>query len=97
MSLGKLKSSSVPWFGLAGLAFVLGVFVLSGVAQEIAMFVALFGFLAACIRAIVLAVRDNEVSSASIRDPVARTMGIVGSDSSAARRRRPARKRREDA
>ena len=88
MRLGKLKTSSVPWFGLAGVAFVLGVFVLAGAGQEIAMLVALFVFLGACVRGLVLTVRDDEVSSASIRSPGARTMGIVGADSAAARRQR---------
>jgi hypothetical protein len=98
MSLRKLKTSSVPWFGLAGLAFVLGVFVLAGVGQAVALLVALGAFLGACLRGLVLAVRDDEVGSASIRDPAARTMGVIGADSAAARRqRRLARKRREGA
>jgi len=100
MSLRRLKTSSVPWFGLAGLAFVLGVFVLAGAGQEVALFVALFVFLGACLHGLVLAVRDDDVSSASIResDPGARFMGIIGADSAAARRqRRLARDRREDA
>ena len=97
MSLGKLKTSSVPWFGLAGLVFVLGVFVLSDGGQEIALLVALFVFLGACIRGLVLAVRDDEVSSASIRSPGARTLAIVGADLAAARRqRRVQRRRRQD-
>lgn len=97
MSLKKLKTSSVPWFGFAGIVFVLGVFVLGGGGQEIALLVALFVFLGACLRGLVLAVRDDEVSSASIRDPAARTMWIVGSDSAAARRqRRLERQRRRD-
>ena len=97
MSLRKLKTSSVPWFGLAGLAFVLGVFVLAGAGQEVALLVALFVFLGACLRGLVLAVRDDDVSSASIRDPEARTMAIIGADSAAARRgRRVERARRRD-
>lgn len=98
MTLGKLQTSSVPWFGLAGLVFVLASLCLLAGGQEIALLVALFVFLGACIRGLVLAVRDDEVSSASIRSPGARTMAIVGSDLAAARRqRRLARKRREDA
>ena len=88
MSLRKLKTSSVPWFVLAGLAFVLGVSALSGGGQEIALLVALFVFLGACLRGLVLAIRDDEVSSASIRSPAARTMGIIGSDVAAGRRQR---------
>lgn len=86
--LRKLKTSSLPWFGLAGLAFVVGVFVLAGGGQEVALLVGLFVFLAACLRGLVLAVRDDEVSSASFGSPVARTLAILGSDSAAARRRR---------
>ena len=97
MSRGKLKTISVPLFGLALVMFVLGVFVLAGGGQEIALLVALFVFLGACIRSLVLAVRDDEVSSASIRSPVARTLAILGSDFAAARRqRRLARERREE-
>jgi FtsH-binding integral membrane protein len=95
LSVSKLKTSSVPWFGIAGLAFVLGVFVLAGAGQEVALLVALFVFLGACLRGLVLAVRDDDVSSASIRDPAARTMAAIGADSAAARRgRRDARARR---
>ena len=54
MSLRKLNTSSVPWFGLAGLAFVLGVFVLAGAGQEVALLVALLVFLGACLRGLVL-------------------------------------------
>ena len=84
----KLRTSALPWFGLAGLAFVLGVFVLTGGGQEVALLVALFVFLGACLRGIVLAARDDEVSSATIRSPVGRTLTIIGSESAAARRRR---------
>jgi hypothetical protein len=86
-------SSPHGWLG-----FVLGVFVLAGGGQEIALLVALLVFLGACIRGVVLAVRDDEVSSPSIRSPGARTLAILGSDLAAARRqRRLARERREDA
>jgi hypothetical protein len=96
MSLRKLKTSSMPWFALAGVSFVLGVFVLAGGAQEVALLGALFVFLGACIRGAVLAVRDDDVSSRSIRSPGARTLAIIGADSAAARRqRRLARERRE--
>ena len=88
MLLKKLRSSSWPWFAFAGLAFVLGVFVLTGGGQEVALLVALFVFLGACLRGLMLAVRDDEVSSATIRSPVGRTLASIGSDSAAARRRR---------
>lgn len=96
MSLRKLKTSSVPWFGLAALMFVLGVVVLAGAGQEVALLVALFVFLGACLRGLVLAVRDDDVSSASIRNPSARTMAAIGADSAETRRgRRLERQRRQ--
>jgi hypothetical protein len=88
MSLRKLKTSSVPWFGLAGLLFVVSVSVLTGGGQEVALLVALSVFVGACLRGLVLAVRDDDVSSASIRDPEARTLAIIGADSATARRQR---------
>ena len=98
MSLRKLKSSAVPWFGLAVFLFVLGL-VLGGGVGTIVGIVSFFVGLGACIRAVALAVRDDEVSSASIsRTPVERTMAAIGADSAAARRRRrDARARRGDA
>ena len=96
MSLSKLKTSSVPWFGLALFLFVLGL-VLGGGAGIIVGIVAFFVGLGACIRAVALAVKDDDVSSASIIcSPVERTMATIGSDSAAARRqRRLARKQRD--
>jgi hypothetical protein len=94
MLFGKLRTSSLPWFGLAGLAFVLGVLVLSGAGQEVALLVALFVFLGACLRGLVLTARDDEVSSATIRSPAGRTLAIIGSESAAARRRRRAERNR---
>ena len=96
MPLRKLQTSSAPWFGLAGLLFALGVLVLAGADQEVALLVALFVFLGACLRGLVLAVRDDAISSASIRSPGARTMAIIGADSAQARRqRRLERERRQ--
>ena len=96
MSLRKLKTSSVPWFALAGLLLILGL-VLGGGGQEVAVLGALFVFVGACVRGTVLAVRDDDVSSRSIRSPVARTLAIIGADSAAARRqRRLERKRLKD-
>jgi uncharacterized membrane protein YdfJ with MMPL/SSD domain len=97
MSLRRLKTSSLPWFALAGVSFVLGAFVLGGGLQEVALPGALFVFLGGCIRGAGLAVRDDEVSSRSIRGPGARTLAIIGADSATARRqRRLERTRRSD-
>jgi hypothetical protein len=97
MLLNKLKTSSVPWFGLAVFLFVLGL-VLGGGVGVIVGIVSFFVGLGACIRAVALAVRDDDVSSASIMcSPVERTMATIGADSAAARRRRrDARARRQD-
>jgi hypothetical protein len=88
MSLRKLTTSSVPYFGFAGLVLVVGLFVLGGTGQAVALLVALSVFLGACLRGLVLSVRDDDVSSATIYGPGARTMAIIGADSAAVRRRR---------
>jgi hypothetical protein len=68
--------------------FVVGVAIRAGGVQEVDLLAALFVFLGACIRALVLSVRDDEVSSASIRDPTARVLAMMGADAATARRRR---------
>ena len=88
MTLRQLRTGSVLWFGIAGVLFVVGVAILVEGLQEVDLLVALFVFLGACIRALILSVRDDEVSSASIRDPTARVLAMVGADSATARRRR---------
>ena len=88
LTLSKLRTSSVPWFGIAGLSVGSGVAILAGGVQEVDLLAALFVFLGACIRALVLSVRDNDVGSASIRDPTGRVLAMMGADSATARRRR---------
>jgi len=87
-TLTQLRTGSVPWFGIAGFLFVVGVAIRAAGVQEVALLAALFVFLGACIRALVLSVRDDEVSSASIRDHTARVLAMMGADSATARRRR---------
>ena len=87
-TLTQLRTGSVLWFGIAGLLFVVGVAIRAGGVQEVDLLAALFVFLGACIRALVLSVRDDEVSSASIRDPTARVLAMMGADAATARRRR---------
>lgn len=87
-TLTQLRTGSVPWFGIAGLLFVVGVAIGAGGVQAVDLLAALFVFLGACIRALGLSVRDDEVSSASIRDPTARVLAMMGADSATARRRR---------
>lgn len=83
----KLKTSSLPWFGVAALLFIIGSVLDSG-AGTVLMILAIFGGLGACIRAVALAVRDDPVSSATIYDPTARVLGWISADSATGRRRR---------
>jgi membrane associated rhomboid family serine protease len=83
----RLRSRSLPWFGIALLLFVLGS-VLGSDLGTILRIVAIFAALGACMRAVALAVRDDPVSSASIYDPTARMLGWMRAESATARRRR---------
>jgi hypothetical protein len=86
--LSQLRTGSVAWFGIAGaLVRRWSSDTCRGV-QEVDLLAALFVFFGACIRALGLSVRDDEVSSASIRDPTARALAMMGADSATARRRR---------
>jgi hypothetical protein len=82
----KLKTSSLPWFGIAVLLFVLGS-VIGGDAGTDLHLVGLFVGLGACIRALALAVRDDPVSSSTILLPTARMMGWMSAESRAKRRK----------
>lgn len=96
--IARIAKNPRTWFGLAGMAFVAGLFVVRGTAQAIVLLFALFAFLGACVGALVVAVRDDDVSCASFGSPVARTMAMIGSDGGYARRRRRLeRERRIDA
>ena len=78
----------MPWFGLAAFLFVLGSVLGGGVGMIVGIVSVSVG-LGACIRAVALAVRDDDVDSASITcSPVERTMATIGPESAAARRRR---------
>ncbi len=84
----KLRTSTLPWFGLAVLLFVVGSSVLSASPGTIVRIVAIFVALGACIRAVALSVRDDPVSSDTIYDPTARMLGWIRKDVSEERRRR---------
>ena len=83
----KLRTSSLPWFGVAVLLFVVGS-VLTANAGTIVRIVAIFVALGACIRAVALSVLDDPVSSDTIFDPTARMMGWIRKDFVDERRRR---------
>ena len=51
---------------------------------------ALFVCLAACLRALVLALRDDDVAATTIRSPVGRTLAAIGADDARKRRGRAA-------
>jgi hypothetical protein len=86
-----VRSRATPWFALAALLLAVALFALHGMAQSMVAAAALFTFLAACIRALVLTIRDDPESARTIRGPVGRTLGIMGADRSRRRRRRERR------
>lgn len=88
-----LKTRASPYFVLAALLTLVAVILLHGTASAVLVSLAFLTLIGACIRAASLAVRDDDIGSATIRGPVGRTLGIMGADSRSARRRR--RRKRE--
>jgi hypothetical protein len=86
--VSRLKTGASAWFAIGVVLLVLAAVVLNGTARDVVESVGVFALIGACIRAVVLAVRDDEVSSATVRDPAGRTLGMMGADSRHARRRR---------
>jgi hypothetical protein len=84
----RVQTGTVPWFGAAVVLFVVAVTVLSGTARDVVVSVAVFVLIGACIRAVVLAVRDDDVSASTIRSPAERALGIMGAESRHGRRLR---------
>jgi hypothetical protein len=82
---------AAPWFAVAAVLLVIALFVVHGTAAAMVAAAALFVFLAACLRALVLQLRDDDVAGMTIRGPVGRTLGAIGADG--ARRRRGRRSR----
>ena len=80
---------------LAAVLALVAVVLLHGTASAVLLSVAVLTLVGACIRAASLAVRDDDVSSRTIRSPAGRTLGIMGAESRSAQRRR--RRRREQA
>jgi hypothetical protein len=85
-----MRARTAPWLILVTLVFLIAVFVLHGAAQSVIETVAPIVFILLLIRVVALAVRDDDVSSATIRGPAGRTLAIWGADS---RRRRGGRRR----
>jgi hypothetical protein len=94
-AITALKTRASPYFVLAILLALIGVTLLHGTASAVLESLAFLTLLGACIRAASLAVRDDDISSGTIRGPAGRTLGIMGADSPSAQRRR--RRRREGA
>jgi hypothetical protein len=89
--LGRaFTTRAAPWFDVAALLLVIAFFVLHGTAAGIVAAAALFVFLAACLRALVLQLRDDPAGGMTIRGPAGRTLGIMGADAAQKRRGRRA-------
>jgi hypothetical protein len=93
--VSRLKTGSAGWFAIAVVLFVAAVAALGGTARNVVATVAVFMLIGACLRAVVLSVRDDDVSSSRVRGPAGRTLGIMGADSRHAQRLR--RRERERA
>jgi hypothetical protein len=87
----KLRTSSLPWFGVAVLLFVVGSVIGASAGTNVRI-VSIFVLLGASIRAVGLSVRDDPVSSETIFDPTARMMGWIRKDITDRRRRERATK-----
>ena len=94
-TITPLKTRASPYFVLAAVLALVGVILLHSTASAVVGSLAFLTLIGACIRAASLAVRDDDISSGTIRGPVGRTLGIMGADSRSAQRRR--RRRREGA
>jgi hypothetical protein len=91
----RSRHGRAPYFVLAAVLALVVVIVLHGTASAVLESLAFVTLIGACIRAASLAVRDDDISSGTIRGLVDRTLGIMGADSPSAQRRR--RRRREGA
>jgi hypothetical protein len=87
-AITALKRRASPYFILTALLALVAVVVVHGTASAVLESLAFLTFLGACIRAASLAVRDDDISSRTLRSPAGRTLGIIGADSRSAQRRR---------
>jgi hypothetical protein len=78
------EASITRYFVLAAVLALVAVVLLHGTASAVVESLACPIALGACIRAASLAVRDDDISSRTIRSPVGRTLGIMGADSRSA-------------
>jgi hypothetical protein len=78
----------MPWFAIAALLLVIALVAVHGTAAAMVAAAALFVFLGACLRALVLVLRDDDVAGTTIRGPVGRTLGAIGADEARRRGRR---------
>jgi hypothetical protein len=83
-----LRTRAAPWFVVGIVLFVVAAVGVSGTARDVAEIAAIFVLIGACIRAVALSVRDDDVSSGVIRSPAGRTLAFMGADSRRAARRR---------
>jgi hypothetical protein len=86
--VNRLRTRAGPWFAIALVLFVIAAAVLNGAARDVVESLAVFVLIGACIRAVALAVRDDDVSSGTVRGPAGRALGIMGAESRYAQRRR---------
>jgi hypothetical protein len=94
-AMAALGTRASPYFLLAVVLALVAVVLLHGTASAVLVSLAVLTLVGACVRAAALAVRDDDVSSRTIRSPAGRTLGIMGAESRGAQRRR--RRRREGA
>ena len=83
-----LRAHAWPWFALAAGLLVVALAALHGMTASIVAAAALFVFLGACLRGLVLTLRDNGVAATTLRGPQSRTLALIGSDEAARRRGR---------
>ena len=87
-AITALRTRASPYFILAAVLALAAVVLLGGTASTVLLSLAVLTLVGACIRAASLAVRDDDVSSRTIRSPAGRTLGIMGAESRGAQRRR---------
>jgi hypothetical protein len=86
-----LRTKVWPWFVLAAVLLFVGAVILRGVPQAVFNSAAALTFLAACIRKVGLAVRDNEVSADMVGRRGGGSAGYTGwlAEGSEERRKKP--------
>ena len=90
----RLRTRTWPWFALAAVLLFVGVVILRGDARSVVESAAVLLLVAACIRALGLAVRDNPVGGEMVtrRSIEAGVAGWMAEDSAKRRRQKAARR-----